>query len=411
MDKNTILFVVPMEEKLINFIKEEMPLESDFILSTLTVMFTKNKEQNKEANDQKEIVLQKDNLHSILVPMLGSETGPFLEKMINFLENLRKTKKRVKKVSFIEIPEKINISSNEEFLKKRKMSETNEGDIQIKDKDKEEDKEEENVQDNVVFNDFRNIKDANNFNGVSNTNEVNNYNDVSNVKEEILETNGVSYADFCGLDEPIKSNTPLCTEVICNRVNSHEHTHNEIYNYAVQFGAIKNIRALNKTKYLITFQDGKSASACVADIRPVLGDTNIKKYFNVYSPEMASAFKDNADAGKNNINVHKSNTNSTLSGNSNVNFQQHEKRLNKNEFSLVKQMLMTQKHLLEKIEILNQSSDIKTLKKITFEIRSILLSEDNSGQKRKTVEPSKYPRVPVKKGPSINNSLFFDHFK
>ncbi|KAI5169162.1 hypothetical protein PAEPH01_0490 [Pancytospora epiphaga] len=73
----------------------------------------------------------------------------------------------------------------------------------------------------------------------------------------------------------------LNSEVIFNKVDESVHTLNGIREYAASYGAISRLRRLNCGKYLIIFEDPKSAQNLINTSKAVLGDINITKFYNV----------------------------------------------------------------------------------------------------------------------------------
>lgn len=398
MENTDIKFIVPMEDSLIKFIREELPIECDYVISTLNVLFSKHDKETVTNGTQTNecVVLQKEIIHRMLVPMIGKETSAFLNKIA---EMLNKPKKRGKKVSFLEGPDQVHIVSNDDFIQKRKKEE-----LCNKFRTHEKLKLERNEQELYP-------KESNDF-----------------VENGFSDTQPLSYAAFCGAEgEEVKSVEEECREVIFNRVNSSKYGQKDIYNYAKMYGPIENVRMLNKAKYLIIFGTGEAASKCVGDMRPVCGDGVIKKYFNVYSPEMTSHCfdKNNVNGGHNNNNFsenpytynnhqkvepkqyvkgdfslsYQNEYSSGFNGKNNNAYQQHNnvyskqnnfynnKNENENQMDL-KGLLLFQKQIIERVEILHKPEDMQLLKRVSHEIREVIFRDDKTQQKR-NVQPQR----------------------
>lgn len=70
-------------------------------------------------------------------------------------------------------------------------------------------------------------------------------------------------------------------EVIFNRVDINKYNENDIREYANKFGNVVNLKKLNDSKWVIVFEDEESAKKLVDSRDLVLGDSNIKKYYNI----------------------------------------------------------------------------------------------------------------------------------
>jgi hypothetical protein len=70
-------------------------------------------------------------------------------------------------------------------------------------------------------------------------------------------------------------------EVVFNKVNEERHDAESLKEYAAGFGNITGFRRLNAEKYLVVFDSADSANKLVKSTDFVLGDPNIKKFFNV----------------------------------------------------------------------------------------------------------------------------------
>lgn len=79
----------------------------------------------------------------------------------------------------------------------------------------------------------------------------------------------------------VPQNSSKSNEVVFNRVDSSKHTEEDIKKYASEFGSISHVKKLNDSKWVIIFDSDDSAKDLVESRVPVLGDENIKKYFNL----------------------------------------------------------------------------------------------------------------------------------
>ncbi|WUR02249.1 zinc finger C3H domain-containing protein [Vairimorpha necatrix] len=70
-------------------------------------------------------------------------------------------------------------------------------------------------------------------------------------------------------------------EVIFNKVDPRKHSEDDIRLYAAEFGTLASLKKLNETKWLLTFEDEATAKLIVESRNHVMGDENIKKYFNL----------------------------------------------------------------------------------------------------------------------------------
>lgn len=70
-------------------------------------------------------------------------------------------------------------------------------------------------------------------------------------------------------------------EVVFNKVPVKLANESFIENYASNFGSVSSIKKLNEGKYLIIFDDSDSAQSLISSKDPVMGDSNITKFFNV----------------------------------------------------------------------------------------------------------------------------------
>ncbi|ORD94444.1 hypothetical protein ECANGB1_694 [Enterospora canceri] len=106
---------LPLSEKLVNYIRTERPIESEFIISTVTST------AKKVVDDQKSLLCKG------LVAMLGKSTNEFVEKLYDLNESKEEGRKRL--VSFKEEPRiyfggaESKSVGEEDFKKKRKMEE------------------------------------------------------------------------------------------------------------------------------------------------------------------------------------------------------------------------------------------------------------------------------------------------
>ncbi|KAF9762945.1 hypothetical protein NGRA_1638 [Nosema granulosis] len=70
-------------------------------------------------------------------------------------------------------------------------------------------------------------------------------------------------------------------EVILNRVDGSKHSEADLIDGVSRFGEIESVKKLNDIKWLIVFKDSESAKNLVNSRDVILGDGNIKKYYNV----------------------------------------------------------------------------------------------------------------------------------
>lgn len=70
-------------------------------------------------------------------------------------------------------------------------------------------------------------------------------------------------------------------EVIINRVDALKHTESDVVNYISQYGEIESYKKLNDMKWLILFRDSEAGKDFVNSRDAVIGDSSIKKYFNI----------------------------------------------------------------------------------------------------------------------------------
>lgn len=76
-------------------------------------------------------------------------------------------------------------------------------------------------------------------------------------------------------------NSSKSNEVVFNKVDSSKYTEDDIKKYASEFGSVSYVKKLNESKWVIVFDSEESAKNIVESRIPVLGDENIKKYFNL----------------------------------------------------------------------------------------------------------------------------------
>lgn len=71
------------------------------------------------------------------------------------------------------------------------------------------------------------------------------------------------------------------TGVICNRVNESVYEITQLKDFASNYGNVINIKRLNPGKYLVTYEKPEEARNLVYTTEYVLGDPEIKKYYNI----------------------------------------------------------------------------------------------------------------------------------
>ncbi|KAL6121362.1 hypothetical protein NUSPORA_01720 [Nucleospora cyclopteri] len=227
----------PLNDILVNFVKNEQPEYSDFIVSTIHHVI-KNSEN------------QEEDLTNSLNPILCEKTKTFVEKL--FIKNEIAAPKKPKKVTFVEEPEIVNEGKKKE----------------------------------------------------------------------------------------------LNREVVFNKVNEMEHSGEDIVNYAKKYGNVESVRKLNKGKFLVIFDCHESAKSLVECFELVLGDSSIKKFFNVYTPDLCM----------------KPTTNPI-------------KKQDSRKFDLVS-LLQDQKNIIDRMETHKDISQISHLRIITLRIRNYILQKE-----------------------------------
>lgn len=163
----------------------------------------------------------------------------------------------------------------------------------------------------------------------------------------------------------------LAKEVILNKVNDKKYSPNEIKQFCAKFGKIDAFRKLNREKWLVTFTDYKSAANLVKTTEFVCGDSEIKKYFNVFAPEFV---KTTQIDGFLKTDLHS--------------------------------LLLQQQDLFDKISHTQNFDDFIVLKNITDTIRQIIFSDDNYKNYNKKHDKTSYKTISkshLKKISKLNN--------
>lgn len=141
--------------------------------------------------------------------------------------------------------------------------------------------------------------------------------------------------DLSNLVKPAKEGNP---EVVFNKVDEDRFSQDEIREYASGYGTVNLLRRLNRGKYLIVFSTADAAREILAVEEPVLGDPRIRKFPN--SPWMPQ--------DKTNKKVE------------------------------INTLLQTQDELLDKLSVSYDKGLMRSLKNISKQIRSYVLSKENS---------------------------------
>lgn len=155
------------------------------------------------------------------------------------------------------------------------------------------------------------------------------------------------------------------SEVIFNRVDENKYTIDQLNDYASKFGVVNGIRRLNRGKYLVAFETPEEAKALVESNDFVLGDSEIKKFFNATVPT---------------------------------------EQLKKTD---IEQMLQEQKELIDRLQIRFDKDQLSSLKCVTTKIRKHILSNE----KKSTAVPLAPQRHKVSHSDvDIESSIYYNMF-
>ncbi|ELA46405.1 hypothetical protein VCUG_02083 [Vavraia culicis subsp. floridensis] len=84
----------------------------------------------------------------------------------------------------------------------------------------------------------------------------------------------------------------VADEVIFNRVPSAFSDPSVLEKYAQEYGNVLSIKMLNQQKYLVKYDNVQSALQCIRDKTPVLGNKDIKKFFNRKRTDVKDLFRE-----------------------------------------------------------------------------------------------------------------------
>lgn len=155
-------------------------------------------------------------------------------------------------------------------------------------------------------------------------------------------------------------------EVVFNKIDESRFTLEDIREYANKYGVVNSLRRLNRGKYLIIFDTTESAQKLVDCAEMVLGDSMIKKFYNV-----------------------------------NVMPDQYKKPVD------ISALLHEQRDILNRLSIFYDKELFEDLKEVTNKIRNHILFKDNRPDNNKFV---KRERAPMKQESNTESSLYYNMF-
>lgn len=153
------------------------------------------------------------------------------------------------------------------------------------------------------------------------------------------------------------------SEIVFNKVNESVFSIEDVREYAEKYGPVSSLRRLNRGKYLIIYDKPETAQKLVECTEPVLGDRDIKKFYNV-----------------------------------NVQSDQYKK-------IDINHLLQEQRDIINKMNILYDSELISSLKLVTHRIRNYILTKEGKSD-GKMPKKDRTPRP----DPNVESSLYYNMF-
>lgn len=188
-------------------------------------------------------------------------------------------------------------------------------------------------------------------------------------------------------------------EVVLNKVDELKYSVQQITKYASRFGLINSFRRLNKGKFLITFNSPEDAKKMIECTESVLKDPEIKKFYNVYTPNGNIISQTSDLKYHNTTDIFTPTVHETSVDNQNIVSLENTTNF-KNPKDDINFMLSEQKELLDNLSVSFDNLTFISLKNITMRIKNYILSNDNLSSKNS------------KKGSdSIENSIYYNMFK
>lgn len=97
--------------------------------------------------------------------------------------------------------------------------------------------------------------------------------ELSGVKKSVAQDSTASYS--------VKRTKTESTEIIIDDFDELKYTFNNLRDYLLSFGKISSLRRISKNRYVVTFDEQESALDMISSKESVMGDSTIKKFFNL----------------------------------------------------------------------------------------------------------------------------------
>lgn len=203
---------------------------------------------------------------------------------------------------------------------------------------------------------------------------------------------------------PSKNENP---EVVFNRVDETRFNIEDIRAWAARFGSVNSLRRLNRGKYLVIFETPEDAQKVIENTEEVLGDINIKKFYNVIN-NMGNNF--NNYNNYNNLNNNFNGMQNNLNGNFNsFDIKRADYKNSFNKRIDIHALLQEQREVLNKMSVFYDPELFASLKAVTQKIRNYILQSNLSHDPGLSTENRYVKRPPYEyKGnnPQGNNNFY-----